>query len=161
MKWVRGGEITMFLCRMNTDPLASSTESWQLHYAPGQPWATGHEYIRLIQMLNDSSHWSNTRTRTLHTHLYGADDRAEQADHAEELHPAQVLHRVLLTHVRDGVQRRTDQHQTVTQQDVWGWGEKRRVITDEVIKSVCSSVQYAGRDRGLQHLFSPEDKREK
>lgn len=51
-------------------------------------------------------------------HLYGADDGAEQADHPQELHSAQVLHRVLLRHVGHGVQRGAEHHQTVTQQNV-------------------------------------------
>lgn len=49
-----------------------------------------------------------------HSHLYGADDCAEQADHAQELNSAQVLHCVLLTHIRHCVQRGADQHQAVT-----------------------------------------------
>lgn len=53
-----------------------------------------------------------------HLHLHGADGGAEQADHAQELHPAQVLHSVFLTHVGDGVQHGAEQHQTITQQDV-------------------------------------------
>lgn len=49
-----------------------------------------------------------------HLHLYGADDCAKQANHAQELHPAQVLHCVFLTDIRHGVQRSAEQHQTVT-----------------------------------------------
>lgn len=53
-----------------------------------------------------------------HSHLYGADDSPKQANHAEELHSAQVFYGVFLTHVRHCIQRCTDQDQTVTQQDV-------------------------------------------
>lgn len=49
-----------------------------------------------------------------HSHLYGADDRAEQAHHAQELNSAQVPHCVLLTHIRHCVQRGAEQNQTVT-----------------------------------------------
>lgn len=58
--------------------------------------------------------------RHTHLHLDGADDCAKQADHTQELHPAQVLHCVLLTHISHSVQRRTEQHQGITQQDVGG-----------------------------------------
>lgn len=50
----------------------------------------------------------------IHLHLYGADDCAEQADHTQELHSAQVPDCVFLTHVRHSVQRSAEQHQTVT-----------------------------------------------
>lgn len=58
-----------------------------------------------------SPHTDHTDT---HLHLYGADDGAEQADHAQKLHLAQVLHCVLLTHIGHCVQRGAEQHQTVT-----------------------------------------------
>lgn len=50
-----------------------------------------------------------------HSHLYGADDGGEQAEHAQELYSAEVLHGVLLTHIRDSIQRCADQNQAVTQ----------------------------------------------
>lgn len=61
------------------------------------------------------------------SHLYGTDDGAEEAQHAQELHPAEVLHGVLLTHVRDGVQGGADQNQAVAQEDVCSCRQKRYV----------------------------------
>ena len=64
---------------------------------------------------------THPRKHTHNLHLYGAEDGPEEAQHAQELHPAEVLHRVLLAHVGDGVQRGAHQHQAVAQQDVTGW----------------------------------------
>lgn len=87
--------------------------------------ALKHSETRSAIIRRDSSDGSSLRR----LHLSGADDGAEQADHAEELLSAPVLYGVFLTHVRHGIKRRAEQHQTVAQQDVWGWGGERRVLT--------------------------------
>lgn len=53
-----------------------------------------------------------------HLQLQPADERPEQTHHAQELHPALVLHGVLLTQVGNRVQDGAEQHQTVTQHHV-------------------------------------------
>ena len=58
-------------------------------------------------------------------HLDPTYEGAEEAHHAQELHPAQVLHRVLLTHVGHGVQAGTDEHQTVSQQNVCSCADRQ------------------------------------
>ncbi len=40
--------------------------------------------------------------------LYCTDDWTEEADHAQKLHPAQILHCVFLAHIRDGIQSGAD-----------------------------------------------------
>lgn len=70
------------------------------------------------------------------SHLYGADDGAEQAEHAQKLHSAQVLHCVLLSHIRHGVQHRAEQDQGVAQQDVWGCGENKHLMITAWFHSV-------------------------
>lgn len=48
------------------------------------------------------------------------DESPKQSHHAQELHPALVLHRVLLAHVGDGVEYATEQDQAVPQDYVMG-----------------------------------------
>lgn len=69
---------------------------------------------------------THTHTHT-HSHLYGTDDGGKQTNHAQELHPAQALHGVLLTHVGDGVQGCADQNQAVAHQNVRSCRQKTHI----------------------------------
>lgn len=147
----------MFLSQISTHRLPSSTGWQEFHYAPGSPWVrikteTSDKPQSPLSPKTDASH--------THLHLYGADDCAEKADHAQELHPAQVLHGVLLTHIRHRIQRSTEEHQTITQQDVWGWGENNKIIakvqhhqTNANVASVLVSLYVMHR---LENAFIPD-----
>lgn len=90
---------------------------------------TSDDPLKDLKATKHIEHMKLYQLSPTHSHLYGADDGGEQADHAQELHSAQVLYSVLLTHIRDSIQSRADQNQAVPQQNICSCRGKRTINT--------------------------------